>query len=368
MTHSRHVLYFLWIVAGLCAAPSIGWVVALAQEPVPAPEPTPVPATGQPKIRLSADQFDFGAMLQGEKWHTNITVYNDGDAALELSPPLPSCGCMEILSYPQTVAAGSSGEIQLEVDSKKIVAGNTRKNLKIRSNDTAAPELIIWFTGDVRVMVVSEPANISMTGLVNESKETTIDLIAGTELGLTITELRSREGLFEIVESKEVSPGKRYRVKLRAKPAAQSGKTRDPLDITVKFSEERVVTVGMWVNIEHINYVTSQPADGVQFGNKDTDKLLKEGAPPLVKAVTVIGNAPDSKFEISGVEFEGVAPGVFEVKVEPQVAGKRYTVSVSLAAYQSQSYLRGKLIVRTTDARCPVIEVPLLARFGKRAG
>ncbi|MEM7262896.1 MAG: DUF1573 domain-containing protein [Planctomycetota bacterium] len=318
-----------------------------------------------PVATLPVEDEDHGSHLQGETYEKVVKVDNTGTASLVIEKVNPSCGCVEILEYPESIAAGKSGEIRYTVNTKKIKPGDTRKNIRIFTNDPYTPKVVYWFDSEVIPLFRTMPSTISVSGVVDQVKETVADLVAASDLGFEILELKSRHGKFEIVESNLIDKDRRYRVKIRVGPAEEPGRDKGVLDMTIRVRDGRTVTIGTWVEIHHRPHILVQP-EQIYFSNKDTNKLLVEGATPISKSVMVAATSDSTKFEITSIRLEKVPEGVFATKVQPVIDGKRYQVQVTLSEYQKATYLSGKLIIETNDRRLPKLELSLRAMFGRR--
>lgn len=352
------------ISPSLSVAVTAFWLVAacLAAETLYAKQPAP----DRPVIRLSETDRTFRDLLQGEVFEHEITIYNEGTAPLEIHKAIPSCDCIVVKSLDQVIPPSGSGKLVLVIDTKRIKAGgDQRKRVKIRSNDPVTPEVAFWFTAEVTSLVRTNPRKIELTGIVDQVKETTIELLANTALGFEVLEVRSRGGKFDVVEKKLIEKDKRYQVRLRAKPASQVGALRDPLDMTIRVRDGRTVTVGVWVNINHTDHIlVDQPT--IRFSNRDTNKLLVDNPTPVIKRITVAAADPKTQFKVTGVRIEGIPDGIFKTEVSTLMEGRRYEVRVILSEYQKKTYVRGKLIILTDDSRRPEISIDAQAIFGRK--
>ncbi|MEE8142541.1 MAG: DUF1573 domain-containing protein [Planctomycetota bacterium] len=352
MFDSRFSLVVLLVL--LCCAP---FATLWAQEPSP---DTP----GAPRLRLSEYEFDFGTLLQGEMFKHRIKVYNDGRQPLVLESVTPTCSCLTIESFPQSVTPGGEGEIVMTINSKKIRPGKrTPRKFRITSNDPMVPLQEVLFSGEVKVLVRSQPATIELKGVMDKPKEVTITLYPGTGLKYEIIQLQTRYKYAEVVGYELISPG-RYRVQLRAGAAKEVGTLKDALDMTCRLSEGKTVTMGMWVHVQHMDRVVISPSGNLVFNNRDTTPLLSDGARPAVKKLLVYSSSPDFTFKIKEVKFEGVPEGVFTATVTPMVDGSRYRVSISLSKYLSESFVQGRVVIVTDDPGHPAHELTLFAKFG----
>ncbi len=319
-----------------------------------------------PEIRLDATEEDHGKYLQGEKYTKKLKVYNDGKATLNISKVVGSCGCIEILlGFPKTIAPGGEGVIEYEIDTKKIKPGDSLKEIRVSSDDPHTPKAKYRFTTEVINLFRTNPNPVSISGIVDQSKESIVDIYSATDLGFELLDIRSRDGKFEVTENKLIAKDKHYRATLRLGAAEAARKDRGILDMVIRVRDGRTVTIGTWVELEHRPHILVQPAE-MFFNNKDTNKLLEKEPKPVTKHIMVAATTAKTRFQVTGVTIEGVADGVFTADFKPLIDGTRYQIMVTLSEYQKKSYLSGKIIVATTDPKFPKIELPLRAMFGRR--
>ena len=117
--------------------------------------------------------------------------------------------------------------------------------------------------------------------------------------------------------------------------------------------------------MEHRDYVIVQPSKNVIFTNKLTDRLLAENPKPVKLTLSVSTSHPTEPLEIKSVRIEGVPEDVFKIEVTPLVPHQRYRLDLILPAYRKESFLYGRLLIETNYEKKPVLEIPVMARFGR---
>jgi hypothetical protein len=320
---------------------------------------------GAPTARFAENEVDQGVLLQGEVVERQVVIHNDGTVPLVIGRADPSCGCTTVVSFPREIEPGGQGLLKFEINSKKIKPGEGRKRIRLLTNDPIPENGDYYFTVTVVALYRSDPMNIKMTGLHDREKRTTVRLRGTTEYGFDLEEASAREGLFTIEEFYILEEGS-YELVLSAPPVAAPGKSRDPLDLIIQTEDGRVVRVGQWVEIENWDPVQVFPERVVQFGNRETDPLLAEGAPPAVQSVMLRARAPEANFSVLSARLEGVPDGAFEVKVVPVIEGSQYRVDVSLPRYRVETYLVGQLIIETDATVEPTRTLTVRAKFGRK--
>ena len=104
---------------------------------------------GAPKIAFVETEVFYGELLQGEVVERDILIRNDGDADLKIWRANPSCGCTVIVDVPEMIPPGEIATVRIEIDSKKVKAGSTRKGVTFESNDPQQPQLRFIFSMNI---------------------------------------------------------------------------------------------------------------------------------------------------------------------------------------------------------------------------
>lgn len=346
------------------------------------PEPTGAAA---PQIRLAESPEFYGRFLKGERFVRTIVVHNDGDAPLNIVRVTPKCSCSKIGEYDKVIAPGEKGEIVMEVDTNKIALGNQEKDVNIISDDPVSPRTVYLFRVSLDALVVppltladAPESNATTTsrprpkpiegavvrGLFDVPKQSTV-ILRSSGVPFEVGEIETEHGRCAIEDVKAIREGYEYYVTVSAPAASEAGETRDTLRATLRAGGDRTVYWSDEIIIRHHDYVHVEPAGGVQLLNKDTDPLLKENPAPVVRTLRVKG-AEGRSFEILSTRLEGLPEGSFEVEVEPVTPGQDYAVKVILREYQTKVFLRGKLLIETSEPKVGTIPVKIQALFGKR--
>ena len=127
------------------------------------------------------------------------------------------------------------------------------------------------------------------------------------------------------------------------------------------------MVVGRYVEIMHMESIQVQPERVLQFGNRDTDRLLGDDSKGTVtKMIQLLNIDPDLDFKVLGATLEGFPEGVMDVLVTEVVPGKNYRVLLTLTEYRKDPILRGKLTIETNDPLKELRMVQVAARFGRR--
>ncbi len=320
-----------------------------------------------PVITIVGSEADYGELLQGEVIEREFQVRNDGTAPLNIWRAIASCSCTKINTFPRTLAPGAVGTVKFEIDSKKIKPGDTRKGITLENDDLERSKIRFIFKAKVTNLFRTDPEKILVTGLYRNEKKAQIRLLAATDLGFNILGARSRNGEFEITDFEEVTKDGEYRIEVTVPPSKTARVVKDPLDLMIEVRDGRSVVVGRYVEIRHMESIQVSPERVLQFGNRDTDRLLEENSPGTVtKMVQLLNIDPDLDLEVIGASLEGMPEGVIIVTVTEVVPGKNYRVLLTLKEYRAEPILRGKLTIETNDPLNKARIIQVAARFGRR--
>lgn len=356
-TRKMHPVFHSVLYLALIAAISLIYAIEFKQVSA-APR-------GTPKIVLVENESDYGDLLQGELIERDILIRNDGDEVLNLWRANPSCSCTKILNMPAKVAPGETVSVRVQIDSKKIKPGDTRKGVTFESDDPQQPRLQFIFTTRVIGLFRTVPDPIQLIGLMGETKTIKVQLFAISDLGFEVAGARSRNGEFEITDFNEVEKDRLYELEVSTGPSDSPRSVKDPLDLLIRVKDGREVVVGRYVEIEHLDPVQITPPRVFQFGNKDTDRLLGDGDLVVTRYIQVQCLDKAKSLEVKSVRLEGFPDGLFEIEVQELVPGKTFRIGVTLGEYRKERLLRGKLIIVTDDARLPERSLQMAVKFGR---
>ena len=320
-----------------------------------------------PVISIPLEEPDYGELLQGEVIVREFEVKNEGTSTLKIWRANPSCSCTKILDFPRSLEPGEKGVVKFEVDSKKVKPGDTRKGITLENNDVERSKIRFVFSAKITSLFETDPNPIKVTGLYRNEKKARIRLLAKTDYGFNILGARSRNGEFEITDFEEVTKDGEYSVEVTIPPSDTPRVVKDPLDLMIEVKDGRSVVVGRYVEIHHMESVQVSPASVLQFGNRDTDRLLGENSKGSVtKMVQLLNIDSDLDFKVIRASLEGIPKGAMDVIVTEVVPGKNYRVLVTLTEYRKEPIIRGKLTIETNDPLRELRVIQIAARFGRR--
>lgn len=362
-----------------------------------------VARAGAPKIRLEESPEFYGTFYKGERFVRKIVVHNDGDAPLNLIRITPKCSCSRIVTYPKVIMPGEKGELEMEVDSDRIAVGNQEKIVSLITDDPVSPRTVYAFRvtnresfapARTRVGTAAKPAasqpksapatsrpkdskdprssaeftlrdGASLRGLFDQSKRAVIEIRSNTT-DFKIKGVTSVDGRFRVDGFESAGSGRRYWVTVSADAVLKPAKAVGKLQVVADF-QGRTVYWQTPLAIEHFNYVWLDPGNSIRLLNRDTDPLLQPNAPPIIKTLRAKA-AEGLEFKILATRFEGIPEGIFEAEIVPKVPGRDYEIRIILREYPKKTFVRGKLLLETSEAKVGTLEISIQAIFGKRRG
>lgn len=211
----------------------------------------PDAAAGPPKIKLSAEDWDFGTIEYGEKADYVLTVKNVGGGELKIKEARGSCAC----TVPQrgikdVLKAGETTEIKIHFNSTKK-QGVVTTFVTIESNDPANPRAEFRVHGTVKTIIDTIPAQgFTLRGTSrDEVLSGTVKLINRTDAPFK-PQVQSVAAPGVEVELKEVTAGKEYELIAHTKPPMAYGPSHGTVSISTGIEKMPTVTVSVSTRIQ----------------------------------------------------------------------------------------------------------------------
>jgi hypothetical protein len=110
---------------------------------------------GGPGIAFEATLHDFGAVSEGDKLRHVFVVKNTGNAPLIISGAHASCGCTVAALKSNSIAPGSTGEIDTSFDTHGRV-GASRTTITVDSNAAGQAHATLTLTANVERLLAFE--------------------------------------------------------------------------------------------------------------------------------------------------------------------------------------------------------------------
>ena len=112
-----------------------------------------------PKITFKETRYDFGKVKQGVTLTHLFKFKNEGDGNLIIEKVKPSCGCTgATIGNKKVFKKNETGEIKVTFNTGGR-SGKQRKTVKIQSNDSINPNIVLSFTCEI----ISKKQNLTNT-------------------------------------------------------------------------------------------------------------------------------------------------------------------------------------------------------------
>ena len=117
------------------------------------PESVPAQASDQPRMALSSNFYDFGALRSGSPpVRRDFYIINHGSAPLVIRQAMTTCGCTTARLSAATAPPGTAIRVTVIFDpAYHNLSGQTvRRGLILLTNDPDRPEADIWVQASLR--------------------------------------------------------------------------------------------------------------------------------------------------------------------------------------------------------------------------
>ncbi len=124
-------------------------------------------------MRFTQTTFEVGEVRTGVVLTPRFAFSNVGTAPVEITEVRPGCGCLKPRLTRRTLAPGETGQIDLEVDTRRESAGPHVWQLGVRwQRGTAVEETTLRVVGHVVTEVTVQPATVTL--LADEPGDTAV--------------------------------------------------------------------------------------------------------------------------------------------------------------------------------------------------
>jgi hypothetical protein len=112
-----------------------------------------------PVVRLDPATVDFGVLAQGAIRKIEVTLHNDGSAALQILKVESDCGCTVPKLADSLLSPGETTVLKVTL-STRTFSGRIAKHVFLETNDPASPRAALTLTAEVRVPLTCRPTTI----------------------------------------------------------------------------------------------------------------------------------------------------------------------------------------------------------------
>jgi hypothetical protein len=305
-----------------------------------------------PKAVVAEPIKDAGTVYRGDKIIHEFSIKNEGNAELAIIRVDPSCGCTTA-SYDKTINPGKTGKIKVIVDPSSFM-GPINKIVTVTTNDSINSPLQLTIKANVIAYINSKPGFARFVvvhgeGGTNESKQiisssdATPFNITGTESELPNVKITYHEATAE--ERIAGVKGKQWAVKIVLPEDAAIGPLSSYVHIKTNHPRQEEVDIPISGFVRPMIAVTPATAD---FGSISVSE-------PFKKTLEVRNYA---KAQINITNVESTVKGI-KATSESLNMGRQYQIRITIEHGITKGPFSGKLIIRTDNAKTPVVEVPL---------
>ena len=267
-------------------------------------------AQPRPVMALSAEQWDFGIIEQGQTATKDIEVANKGDADLKITFIRSSCAtCVGNLSGARLIKPGQKGKIALSFYSKGL-AGRQSKVVYVHGNDPATPYRAIRIVGTVRKSARPElhvAADMLDLGLVLKRDRVvrTLTVENRGQAPLAIKAVSASDACrVRFPDAKSIGPGKKADLRITLLADKLDGLIQEHLTLHTNDPVTPSTTVTLIGYAAEPSQIAGTPARGIQIVPAGKPVAIPGTGKALVrnwrvtnrlpvKLVLLVRNAPD---------------------------------------------------------------------------
>lgn len=204
-------------------------------------------ASGQPRVVVFPQSYNFGTVNEGDKAKAVFRIKNTGDVDLIIYDVRPSCGCTVANLSSKKLKPGETATLEAVYNSVNA-NGTIYKNVVVNTNDPGARTINLPITGTVKAVpqpdIMLSLFNVTNLQLPAGGKATRDVKITDTgQTDLVINEITTSPGMKATLDDRIIGEGQTVKMALTIKPGASKvmGITVMPRNIKGNFQE--IVTI-----------------------------------------------------------------------------------------------------------------------------
>jgi hypothetical protein len=288
--------------------------------------------------------IDVGDVRKGDEIHQAFVIRNGGDAPLEITEVKPSCGCT-VAEFDRVIPPGGTGRVDLVVETGAF-GGGIAKSVSVFTNDSDNPRLNLVVKANIREPVVARPGYARFIGVEGEPIEPSLQTVSAADgTPMQVLSVESPLPAVRTSHSRVEGDESSWRIELRLDRNAPAGSLADYVLVRTDHPEQPVVQIAVSGLVRPILTVAPKVAD---FGRRE----LVE---PQTKSLEIKNlGAPAVELTEATSDIEGL-----EAIVEAVEEGRHYRVTLTLTEALPKGEFEGRLTIKTSSPRRPVVEVPL---------
>ena len=307
-----------------------------------------------PVIQFETNFYDFGRITAPGELSGVFKFKNVGQGVLKLQPPAPSCGCTVSQVKPNTLAPGQGGEITYTITLDHVFRGE--KTIRVRSNDPKTPEVVLTMAMDFKPLYEVVPKALRLTVPPNkDSAEGEVTVFRTDGLPVDLQRLGVSAGWVKAVLMPPANPLEstaRIHVSVH-RPVGATSMMSSTIELWNTNQSPRAMQTVLVLGDMQSELSASPPQLYwviPDFGN-DKSKYTPESLTRTVELKSVLGNPVEIKQTSTSI------PGL-DVKVVPKGGETNYDLVLHFEDLP-QAFAKGKVLVETSAASLPKLEVPL---------
>lgn len=326
-------------------------------------EDVPFPVGPRPIIHFEQLEHDWGKVLQGSLVKHVFQVENRGQTALKILKVSSTCGCTST-RFDEVIEPGSSGIIELQVDTVDFSGGRPRKNAVVKTNDPANSEINLWMVGLVDPLLKLESPVLKLSGLALENKQLVTLILPAVDLPIEMLEAKSKNGVFLVSVLEEQENG--WQLTLEADESDQIKSLRDDLQLTVSVEGGPPLVIPVPVVVEHKDRITISPSGNLVFYRRHTAPLDGPVKREVKKEVQVRSVRDDLPMENFSAEIIDAPEGLFKMTVSELIPGHHYKIVIQVLKTMPTSQVQSTLRMTIGPGIDNVREKGVIAQFRLR--
>jgi len=297
-----------------------------------------------PQAVVDKPVIDVGRVKKGDPIRQDFVIRNTGDAPLEITEVKPSCGCT-VAEYDAVIPPGGSGLVRTVVKTDSF-GGGIAKSVTVFTNDVGNPKLNLVVKALIHEPVVARPGYARFMTVQGQPADTSVQTISATDGSeIEVLSVASPYSFVKATHSREEGDQGRWRVELSLDREAPTGSLADYVVVRTDHPEQAEVKIAVSGLVRPIIAVAPRVAD---FGRRNV-------AEPQRKSLEV-KNQGAAAVELTEVTTDLAG---LEAEIEAVVEGRHYRIQLTLTDGVPKGDFEGRLTIKTSSARQPVVEIPL---------
>jgi len=297
-----------------------------------------------PRAVVDKPVVDVGKVKKGDPIQHEFVIRNAGDAPLEITEVKPSCGCT-VAEYDAVIAPGATGRVKTVVKTDSF-GGGIAKSVTVFTNDAGNPRLNLVVKALIHEAVVARPGYARFMTVQGQPVDTSVQTVSSTDgTDIEVLSVKSPYPFVKAIHSRDEDKAGRWRVELSLDGGAPAGPLADYVVVRTNHPEQAEVKIAVSGLVRPIIAVAPKVAD---FGRREVVE-------PQSKSLEVKNLGP------AAVELTEATSDVagLEAVIESIEEGRHYRIQLTLTDALPKGDFEGRLTIKTSSARQPVIEVPL---------